>query len=151
VDQESGQLYFDCDCPFAENFFCKHMIAAALELSEFLKDEEAEFDEEEPIRSLPTQSFQNWQSKLSETLAQASLSSSSGNYTRYVALVLLARARSAYYGYGSPYQSPYFYSLTPFMIRANEWNLLGGASLGSMSSSIQISSGSRSENNYASR
>src|SRR5687768_15628786 len=42
VDQTSGQLYFDCNCPFAENNFCKHMIAAALGVSEFLKEQEDE-------------------------------------------------------------------------------------------------------------
>ena len=36
VDQKSGELYFECDCPYAEEHFCKHMVAAALELSDFL-------------------------------------------------------------------------------------------------------------------
>src|SRR4029450_9818181 len=39
VNQKSGQLYFDCDCPFAEEHFCKRMVAAALELSDFLKED----------------------------------------------------------------------------------------------------------------
>ena len=131
VDRESGQLYFDCDCPFAENAFCKHMIAAARELSEFLK-EEAEFDKEDEEDSIPGfsgQISQNWQSKLNETLSLAPRRSSSEGHARYVALVLLARTRSAYYGYGSPLQSPYFYALTPLILRASNWNLLGGASL----------------------
>jgi uncharacterized Zn finger protein len=36
VNQKSGELYFECTCPLAEEHFCKHMVAAALELSEFL-------------------------------------------------------------------------------------------------------------------
>src|SRR5215211_4551978 len=67
VDQKSGQLNCECDCPFAENYFCKHMIAAALELSEFLKNEEDEFDEqdeEEFIPMFPAKTSQNWQNKL---------------------------------------------------------------------------------------
>ncbi|MCE1255628.1 MAG: hypothetical protein LWX83_19015, partial [Anaerolineae bacterium] len=40
INQKTGQLYFECDCPYAENYFCKHMVAAALELSEYLKNEE---------------------------------------------------------------------------------------------------------------
>ena len=134
ADQEAGQLYFDCDCPFAENYFCKHMVAAALELSEYLKEEaddffEIEDDEEELLPSFPSRASRNWQSKLDETLALAPRRSSPGSYTRYVALVLLTRTRSSYYGYGNPYPSPYFYSLEPFIIRANEWNMLGGSSL----------------------
>jgi non-specific serine/threonine protein kinase len=129
VDQKSGQLYFDCDCPFAENAFCKHMVAAALELSEFLKEEEDDFveaDRDEPTPFLPSQSSRNWQHRLDATLSLAPRHSSLGGYTRYVALVILSRTRSAYYGRGTPLQSPYFYSLEPFIIRANEWNLLGG-------------------------
>lgn len=33
VDQKTGRLHFDCDCPYAGNHFCKHMIAAAMELA----------------------------------------------------------------------------------------------------------------------
>src|SRR5512141_3111718 len=40
VHKKSGELSFDCDCPYAEAHFCKHMIAAALELSEYLKEED---------------------------------------------------------------------------------------------------------------
>ena len=72
VDQGSGQLYFECDCPYAENNFCKHMIAAALELSEFLKNEDDEFDKEIEAEIFPAsrpQASQNWQNKLNTTLA----------------------------------------------------------------------------------
>jgi len=130
VDQTSGQLYFDCTCPYAENNFCKHMIAAALEVSEYLKDEEDEFeeDEEEFIPRLPAQTSKNWQNKLNETLALIPRRSSS-SHIRYVALVVLTRSRFGYYGYGSSYPSSYFYSLEPFIIKASEWNLLGEGSL----------------------
>ena len=46
VDKKTGNLYFDCDCPYAETDFRKHMIAAALEVNEYLRDE-VEYDEEE--------------------------------------------------------------------------------------------------------
>jgi non-specific serine/threonine protein kinase len=125
VDQASGQLYFDCNCPYAENNFCKHMIAAALEVSAFLKEEEGE---EESIPMFPSQISKNWQNKLNDTLALIPRRST-GGFVRYVALVILTRSRFGYYGYGSSYPSSYFYSLEPFIIKASEWNLLGAGSL----------------------
>src|SRR6266498_903185 len=132
VDQKSGQLYFECDCPYAENNFCKHMVAAALELSEYLKDEEDDFDEEFEAEIIPAprpQTSRNWQNKLNETLAQVPHRAPSSNYVRYVALIVMTRSRFGYYGYGNPYQSSSSYSLEPFIIEATEWNLLGGSSL----------------------
>jgi non-specific serine/threonine protein kinase len=133
VDQKSGQLYFECDCLYAENNFCKHMIAAALKLSEFLKDEDDEFtddDEQDFVPQFPSQTSKDWQNKLKETLALVPRRTSSGNYTRYVALVVLTRSRFGYSGYGNPYSSSfYYYSLEPFIIKTSEWNLLGGGSL----------------------
>jgi non-specific serine/threonine protein kinase len=46
ADKKSGSLYFDCDCPYAEDHFCKHMIAAALALCEHLKSGGEAGDEE---------------------------------------------------------------------------------------------------------
>ena len=47
IDKKSGELYFECDCPYAaEGNFCKHMVAAALEVSEYLKNEE-DYEEED--------------------------------------------------------------------------------------------------------
>src|SRR5215211_3210318 len=69
VDQNSGQLYFACDCPYAENYFCKHMVAAALALSEYLKDETDNFDEDgepEIVPRFELQTSKNWQNKLNE-------------------------------------------------------------------------------------
>ncbi|MBK8784855.1 MAG: SWIM zinc finger family protein [Anaerolineales bacterium] len=39
VGKKSGALSLDCNCPYAEAHFCKHMIAAALAVSEYLKEE----------------------------------------------------------------------------------------------------------------
>jgi non-specific serine/threonine protein kinase len=131
VDQGSGELYFECACPYAENNFCKHMIAAALELSEFLKQEEGVLDwdkEEDWVSPFPTKTSNTWQNKLNETLTRAPRLVPAGNYTRYVALIVLTRSRFGYYGNGAGNPS-YYYSLEPFMIRGNEWNLLGGALL----------------------
>ena len=36
-DENDQTLYFDCDCPYAEDNFCKHMVAAGFKASEYLK------------------------------------------------------------------------------------------------------------------
>lgn len=39
ADNRGNKLYFDCDCPYAlDGNFCKHMIAASLKTSEYLKN-----------------------------------------------------------------------------------------------------------------
>ena len=129
VDQTSGELFFECDCPYSENHFCKHMVAAALELGEFLKDGDSTLDEaEESIPTTPSRAPGNWQNKLNETLAQLPQRSSAGNVQRYIALVVMTRYQFGYSGYGNPYWSSYSYSLEPFIIRQHEWELLGGDS-----------------------
>jgi uncharacterized Zn finger protein len=41
VDKKTGELTFACDCYCAdEGNFCKHMVAPALEVSEYLKEED---------------------------------------------------------------------------------------------------------------
>ncbi len=134
VDQESGRLGFDCDCPYAEDHFCKHMVAAALEVRAILK-EEADFEEEEeeevsiiPQNPPPTGS---WQNKLKETfsLIPRRASAPVSNYNRYVALVIMERSLQYGYVYGSANRVSYSYSLEPFMIKTNEWDLLQGDKL----------------------
>jgi non-specific serine/threonine protein kinase len=130
VDQKSGELYFDCDCPYGEEHFCKHMVAAALELSEFLKEDDGFFEEEETLTPrFPARASGNWQNKLNETLAQVPQRSSSGNVQRYVALVVMTRSQYGYSSYGNPYWSSYSFSLEPFIIRQSAWNDLGGGQL----------------------
>ena len=47
VGKKTGELIFECDCPYAdEGNFCKHMVAATLELKDYL-DEEKEFGDYE--------------------------------------------------------------------------------------------------------
>ncbi|MCJ7434715.1 MAG: DEAD/DEAH box helicase [Anaerolineales bacterium] len=130
VDQKSGQLTFDCDCPYAESHFCKHMIAAALKVSVYLKDEDAfenkkdnkDFDDDKEV--LPpkiSQPDSNWQNKLNQTIALIPHRTPASNYNRYIALLIMARSQYGYgnYGYSSPSHS---YSLEPFIIKANDWN-----------------------------
>jgi non-specific serine/threonine protein kinase len=132
VNKKTGELSFDCDCPYAEAHFCKHMIAAALELSEYLKDED-DFDydedndeEENIILSLPSTPSGNWQNKLKETLALAPRKSTSPNLSRYVSVILLTRSQMGYYGYGSTARPSYYYSIEPLIIKSNEWYGLAG-------------------------
>ena len=47
INEKSGELSFECDCYYAEEGnFCKHIVAAIMEVSEYLKEEE-EFEEDE--------------------------------------------------------------------------------------------------------
>jgi non-specific serine/threonine protein kinase len=132
IDPKSGRLNFDCDCPYAGEHFCKHMIAAAMELSDYLKggldneddgddfDDEYDEDDEEiitPFSPSKPQPVSNWQNKLEQTLANLPRSSSSAspNLTRYVAVILLAK--EGYYSYGS-------FSFTPLIVKAREWYAL---------------------------
>jgi non-specific serine/threonine protein kinase len=135
VDQRLGELLFDCDCPFAENNFCKHMVAAALALSAYLKENtEGERDAEEipSLHRLPAS--KNWRTKLDDTLALIPHRAAANNASRYVALVVLSRTEYGYYNagyYNSRYSAPsYSYALEPFIIKANNWYpLLRGSTL----------------------
>jgi len=147
VEKKSGKLTFECDCPYADDGnFCKHMIAAALELSEYLKDEDEDEDEDDwdnadeddnedeeefitvrkPAPPPTQQSPKNWQKKLDETLSLASPRSPSPNLARYVAVVFLTRSQMGFYGYGSAYRPNYFYSLEPLIIKSDNWYRLAG-------------------------
>ncbi len=127
IDKNSGDLTFECDCYYAdEGNFCKHMIAAALEVSEYLKkdeeEDEEEFDEPSPAPRMK-EPFGDWKNKLNQTLAlMPRLSSSGSQGKRYAIAVILERDRYGFYNYGG--RSPYSYSLEPFVIKENEWTPL---------------------------
>ena len=127
IDQQTSKLYFDCDCPYGADHFCKHMVAAALEVSARLKDEvDSDEDDESkfflPARPQP-QRVEDWQAKLNETLAQVSHRTPANNHSRYVALVVMSRSQYGYYGYGNAPRS-YSYTLEPFIIKGREWDLM---------------------------
>jgi non-specific serine/threonine protein kinase len=125
VDKKSGELDFDCDCPYAEDHFCKHMIAAALAVSKYLKEEDGmDFGEEDFTPPLTRQSTQNhpppitprWEGKLENALHQVPQTTRVGaNLQRYAAVVLLTK--QPFYLQGS-------YSLKPFIIKARDWTNL---------------------------
>ena len=122
---KSGNLLFDCDCPYAETDFCKHMIAAAMEVSEYLRDEEAEEDEEEieaPI-SKTKEPISDWKTKLMQSVAlMPRQSAGAGQGKRYAIVIILERDQYRFYNYGG--NSPYSYSMEPFVIKESEWQPL---------------------------
>ena len=125
IDEKLGELTFECDCYYAdEGNFCKHMIAVALEVSEYLKEEEdeEEFEEETPApREKETPG--DWKNKLTQTLALMPRQSTGGSQgKRYAIAIVLERNRYGFYSYGGT--SPYSYSLEPFVIKENEWSPL---------------------------
>ena len=125
VDQKSGELYFECECPYAEEHFCKHMIAAALEVLEFLKEEALEAGEIEdellpPVRPIqkpaPPPAVPQWQSKLDSVLDQfPRTAGSGGNIQRYAAVLMMYREN--YY-----YQDAF--KIVPTIIKAKNWAAL---------------------------
>ena len=125
LDQKTGRLHFDCDCPYAGNHFCKHMVAAAMELSAYLRGH-AEEEDDDDISTQNLQPGGSWQNKLKETLSLIPRRAAVSTHNRYVALVLLTRSQFGSYGYGSAYRPSHSYSLEPFIIKASEWNLLQG-------------------------
>ncbi len=128
VGKKTGALSLDCNCPYAEAHFCKHMIAAALAVSEYLKEENvsAEDIDAPAFPSAPSATGGNWQSQLKETLVSSPRKSPLSNLSRYVALVIMERSRMGSYGYGSIYRATYSYSLSPYIIKAIDWHGLAG-------------------------
>jgi non-specific serine/threonine protein kinase len=127
IDKSSGELSFECDCPYAETGFCKHMIAAAMEVSEQLREEEDDEEEEEQEIESPAPNVKNvsgdWKTKLMQTVALMPRQSTGGNrVNRYAVAMLLTRNRYSYYAYGSGQQ--YSYTLEPVIIKESDWSPL---------------------------
>ncbi|HQU36046.1 MAG TPA: SNF2 helicase associated domain-containing protein, partial [Anaerolineales bacterium] len=125
VDKKSGDLYFECDCPYAdEGNFCKHMVAAALEVSEYLRDEEDDEDEEEfaPPVSKTKEPTGDWKAKLTQSMALMPRQSTGGNRILRYALVTLLKRHQGYFYSNNPLR--YSYSLDIRVIKENEWHPL---------------------------
>ncbi len=130
VDQKSGQLEFDCDCPYAaDGNFCKHMVAAALELSEYLKeqDEDSEdddfeyFDEDEADFSFgqeliyppQPQAARNWRNRLDALIYNLPpVARSAGKTKAYAGVFLIIK--EDYYFQGA-------FGYMPYLLRARQW------------------------------
>jgi len=98
-----NRVSFSCTCPQAELArICKHMIAASLETSRYLKSEEVQND---------------WQYRLKQALEAAPRRKTGTNIHRYAAVYLL---QSTLY-----YQGREFH-LTPSIVKASDWTALRG-------------------------
>jgi non-specific serine/threonine protein kinase len=128
VSRNTGELYFGCDCPYAENYFCKHMVAAALELSAYLRATNHEgVTADYPDRGRSTKSLstatppspsKSWRYKLDEAFSQAPRPPlAAGNLQRYAAVLLMVRE--------DYYYTP-VYSFKPRIIKAKNWYPLQG-------------------------
>jgi non-specific serine/threonine protein kinase len=123
IDKKSGELTFECDCYYAEEGnFCKHMIAAALEVSEYLRDEEGDEDDEfEPTASKTNESTGDWKTKLMQSVALMPRQSTGGNrILRYAVAMILTRNKYGFSYYNNGGQQ-YSYTLEPFVVKENEW------------------------------
>jgi non-specific serine/threonine protein kinase len=100
---KKGQVRFDCTCPQAEMAeICKHMVAASLAVSQYLKSEAVE---------------DGWQYRLSQSLEQAPRRGAA-HPQRYAAFFGL---QSVDY-----YDTKRFY-LTAYILKASEWKVLQDA------------------------
>jgi non-specific serine/threonine protein kinase len=117
VDARTGELRFDCDCPYAVDHFCKHMVAAAIELSKYLETQEFSEDDEDIVFHL-TDHDQVWQAPLDTMLCDLPVKSASGAAPQRYAAVLLLYEESYYY------HQPYKFK--PYIIRARDWHVLQG-------------------------
>jgi non-specific serine/threonine protein kinase len=129
---QSNDLTVSCDCPYAEEGnYCKHMVAAALELQNVLGEEEVTqvFNRQVPAAPRPpapppSSYTQNWQNKLNQVLLSATYRSSPAKSRRYVGLVILEPVDFYGYGYGSGAAEGGVYSLMPYVIQAESWPAL---------------------------
>ena len=137
-------LTFDCDCPHADDGnFCKHMVAAGLELADYLAEEADagdDFNEPKvysaparlPARPAPARR-KPWQAKLDLTLQAGPYRATVSQSARYVGVVLLERSINSiysysysYYNYRLPLGRGHSYTLTPYVFKAAEWPALAG-------------------------
>jgi non-specific serine/threonine protein kinase len=96
-----NRIQFGCTCPQAEiAHVCKHMVAAALAASQYLKSDTVQND---------------WQYRLGQALEATPRRKAGTNAQKYVALYLL---QSSTY-----YQGRQFY-LTPSIVKASDWTAL---------------------------
>ena len=127
VDAKTGELAFACDCPYSLDYFCKHMIAAGLEVTAYLKAAETEdFDEgdeifeleyedikEPPVIHLPAEMGTNWKNLLESAISQSGRAPRvATNMQRYAAVLLMAKEE--YY-----YQTKFVF--IPYVIKAKDW------------------------------
>ncbi len=117
----NGRLTFRCDCPYAdEGNFCKHMIAAALEVSDYLKEEgDEEFIELNPVpQAKPSD---NWENKLNQSLALLPRPAAGGNrMNRYAVALVLTRSRSSFYSSDASYT----YAIQPVVVKETDFHPL---------------------------
>lgn len=117
VDEDSDRLSFECDCPYAENHFCKHMVAAALELSDYLRNREGgEQKEDRKSDSSDLRRDRVWEDRLGIVFHQLPRAAAAGgNFQSYAAFLLMEKS-GYYYSVG--------YSFTPYIVKAKNWQIL---------------------------
>jgi hypothetical protein len=126
MDKKSGELTFECECYYAEEGnFCKHMIAAAMELSEYLREEEYDEDDEDEFETPISKTKEpagDWKTKLMQSVALMPRQSAGGTRLHRYAVVMLLKRHQGYFYSNTPLR--YSYSLDIRVIKENEWQPL---------------------------
>ena len=124
ADKSPYGLAFECNCPYAdEGNFCKHMVAAALDLADYLEDEEqAEEILPAPAPRAPAapRSNRKWRDQLGQALSAGPQRSYRPTAAGSVGLVILGHSNYYNYGYslGSAGVADSDCTLTPIVIQA---------------------------------
>ena len=142
ADTSKLGLSFSCDCPFAdEGNFCKHMVAAGLELTDYLADNDLDQEIKRgrpaplapPARPAPPapppqpmlrapaapQAVRKWQAPLDQALLSRAYRTNRSTAVGYVGLILLEQ--SHFYGYGYATAGGESCTLTAFVIQEAAW------------------------------
>ena len=142
ADSSEEGLDFSCDCPHADaGNFCKHMVAAGLDLADLLAEnddfDDIDYDREVEVTSKPRPvtrpapaparaRARKWQNQVGQVLGAALPRSHAARVSPYVGLVILERSDYYNYNYGAAAMGGE-YALTPYVIRAAEWPALASA------------------------
>jgi non-specific serine/threonine protein kinase len=102
-EMQSEQVFFECDCPYAEKYLCKHMVAAMLEMQH-------EFQEEQEIALYPQSSdalgkppthleTKRWQRELDNILALKPVPQTSKTSAHFVVVFIFSYRNHSGYSY----------------------------------------------------
>lgn len=126
IDHASDDLEFFCDCPYGENHFCKHMVAAGLELRDYLEHNRPTLEEQalenfkknepESVLTPPPPAATAWRAQLNTVFQRIPRGASAKPRLRMYAAVLLLTHEEYYY------QS--YYAFTPYIIKSANWSPL---------------------------
>ena len=120
-DMQNEEVYFDCDCPYAREHFCKHMVAVIAQMKQELRTSTiwaSQMDNEVIPRSESLNAKRrkrNWRFELENILSFASTNQNKRSINRFAIIYLFSLHE---------YPHSNFYSYEPCRISENKWEPL---------------------------